>query len=161
MPFAPRTPKTKFSKAQCLGEGQTSKIEIHRSMILFNYQQLEAGQRRDKERQVARITSRRRKAVARVVNKNTYPNEVADSSLYSGHGGCEVRDGFPVHLTFFVHYHQMGYLLSHRLQNTFYGFCMKNRHDGNFRPLTIRKTGINYPFRFTPLSYVKNAESVS
>ena len=48
--------KQSFRKTQCLGEGQTSKILMYRRMILFNYQQLEAGQRRDKERQVVRIT---------------------------------------------------------------------------------------------------------
>lgn len=69
----------------------------------------------------------------------THPHKVANGRLHGGHRGRQIWNSFPVNFTFFVHYHQMGYLLSHRLQDTFYRFRVKNRHGDYFRPLSQRK----------------------
>lgn len=69
----------------------------------------------------------------------SYPDQVADSRLHGGHGRGEIRDGFTVHLSLFVHDHQMRDLLSHGLQNTLYRFGVKHRHDDNFRWVALKR----------------------
>lgn len=70
-----------------------------------------------------------------------HPNEVADGRLDSGHWHRQVRDGFAVNFSFFMHDDQMGDLLGHRLQDTFYRFRVKNRHFDYFALLSAGVKG--------------------
>ncbi|KAA8581490.1 hypothetical protein FQN60_003071, partial [Etheostoma spectabile] len=60
----------------------------------------------------------------------------------------------------------MGYLLSHRLQDTFYRLCVKNRHGDNFITLSKRKTN-QFSLRYEDYNYpcktinVKNSQPES
>lgn len=65
-----------------------------------------------------------------------HPNEVADGRLNGGHRRRQVRDGFAVNFSFFVHDDQMGDLLGHRLQDTFNRFRVENRHFDHFALLS-------------------------
>lgn len=83
--------------------------------------------------------------------KVTYSNQVAHSRLHSSNRRWQIWNRFSINFTFFVHNHQMGYLLSHRLQDTFYRLRVENRHGDNFRALSKRKENIsNHLERWTP-----------
>lgn len=69
----------------------------------------------------------------------THPNKVAYGCLYRRHRRRQFRNSFPINFTFFVHYDQMGYLLGHRLQDTFYRFRVEHRHGHCLRALSERK----------------------
>lgn len=72
----------------------------------------------------------------------THPDEIAHGRLHRGHRRRQLRDGLPVNFPLFVHDHQVGYLLGHRLQDTFDRFSVEHRHGDCGRALSesLKKT---------------------
>ena len=69
------------------------------------------------------------------------PDEIGHGSADCHHGNLQVRHGVTV-LALLVQDDQLAHLLGHRLQDTFYRLCVKDRHDGKcFSPHYIQEEG--------------------
>lgn len=60
--------------------------------------------------------------------QDPHPHEVADSRLHCRHWAGKIWDRFPINFALLVHDNQVGYLLSHRLQDTLYRLGVENWH---------------------------------